>query len=380
MEDSKKLKILLLEDNPDDASLVQRVLKKDHLEFVSECVDTRDEFSNAIRKFRPDVILSDHGLPGFNSNEALKIALKVRPTIPFILVTGTVNDEYAISCLREGADDYILKSNLSRLPMAIRGAIKRKKLEKMKREARHALRIQNEALLKVNQELDNFVYSVSHNLRGPLATLMGLLNVVKEEDRDRKLGTVHSMMERSMLKLDDTLQEIIEYSYNARSELSCISINWTEVISSCFQKLEYLDGSCEIEKFIHLKTEIPFFCDSKRLGVIFSILFSNAILYQDKKREPMISVEVITKSDAAVITVVDNGMGIRNEIRPRVFEMFYRGSEKSQGAGLGLYIAKEIVGRLNGHIHLESVYGQGTTVKVTLPNSTSSGWEQQFPD
>ena len=284
MEEPKKLKILLLEDNPDDASLVQHILRKDRMPFVSECVDTRDEFNLSIRRFRPDVILSDHGLPGFNSNEALRIALKERPAAPFILVTGSVSDEYAIECLREGADDYILKSNLSRLPTAIRSAIKKRKLEKMKREARHALRVQNDELTKVNQELDNFVYSVSHNLRGPLATLMGLLNVAKIENKDHKLNAVHTMMERSMIKLDDTLKEILDYSWNARSELTYAEVDWASMISNCFRKLEYLEGSRDIEKFIHLKSEIPFFSDTIRLQVLFSNILSNAILYRDSRR------------------------------------------------------------------------------------------------
>lgn len=120
MEGEKKLKILMLEDSEHDVILIERVLRKDNLSFEHKCVDTRDEFNEAIEKFRPDVILSDHGLPGFNSREALKICVKERPSTPFILVTGTVSDEYAIACLRDGADDYILKSNLSRLPSAIR--------------------------------------------------------------------------------------------------------------------------------------------------------------------------------------------------------------------------------------------------------------------
>ncbi|HTE32895.1 MAG TPA: response regulator, partial [Chryseolinea sp.] len=288
MEEQKKLRILLLEDNPDDAALVKHVLTRTDLPFISECVDTRTEFNASIKRFRPDVILSDHGLPDFNSNEALRIALKERPSAPFILVTGSVSDEYAISCLREGADDYILKSNLSRLPTAILSAIKKRKLERMKRQARHELRLQNEELSKVNQELDNFVYSVSHNLRGPLATLMGLLNVAKEEDKDHKLGPVHNMMERSMVKLDDTLKEILDYSWNARGELSFSEIDFESTLDTCFQKLEYLDGAVNIEKFIHLEMDEPFYSDPKRIHVLLSNLLSNAILYRDRVGDAMI--------------------------------------------------------------------------------------------
>ena len=124
METEKRLKILMLEDNPDDIVLIERVLRKAGLAFDSLSVNTRAEFDQARLEFKPDVILSDNGLPQFNSIEALEICMREPQPIPFILVTGTVSDEFAITCLKRGANAYILKSNLSLLPSAIRGAIK----------------------------------------------------------------------------------------------------------------------------------------------------------------------------------------------------------------------------------------------------------------
>lgn len=366
--EEKKLKILLLEDNPDDAELVRHVLSRNEVCFTVQCVDTRDEFGDAIVQFRPDVILSDHGLPGFNSNEALKMAIKARPSTPFILVTGTVNDEYAISCIREGADDYLLKSNLSRLPTAIHSALRKRRLEKLKKEARQALRLQNRALSKANQELDNFVYSVSHNLRGPLATLMGLLNVAKVEDRDQILEPIHGMMEKSMRKLDDTLREILDYSWNARGQLSYEQIDWNEIIQSCFQSLEYLDGSNQIEKYTNIQCSGEFITDRKRIGVIFSNLLSNAIQYRDVSKPSVINIGVISSAESVIITIGDNGIGIREEILQKVTDMFFRGSDKSLGAGLGLYIVKEIVSRLDGELNIESTHAEGTSIEVIIPN------------
>jgi signal transduction histidine kinase len=372
MGDEKRLKILMLEDNQDDVLLIEHVLRKNKLPFVHTSVDTRDEFREAIRQFQPDVILSDHGLPGFNSREALKICLAERPSAPFILVTGTVTDEYAISCLNNGADDYILKSNLSRLPTAIRSAVRKRKLERMKREARHALRKQNEELMKVNKELDNFVYSVSHNLRGPLASMIGLLRLAKEGDREGKLAGVHNMMGRSMYKLDETLKEILDYSRNARGELQFTPINWENLIQQTLSKLEYLDSTNCIEKSIRLLTDDTFVSDEGRVAVILNNLLNNAMLFHAKNRKPKIDVDIETTPANVVILIRDNGIGIREDAQPRIFEMFYRGTEESQGAGLGLYIVKETVARLNGSIELSSVHGQGTTVTVVLPNHAQS--------
>jgi len=367
MGDEKKLKILMLEDNQDDVLLIEHMLRKNKLPFIHTAVDTRDEFREAIRQFQPDVILSDHGLPGFNSREALKICLAERPSAPFILVTGTVTDEYAISCLNNGADDYILKSNLSRLPMAIRAAVRKRKLERMKREARHALRKQNQELLKVNKELDNFVYSVSHNLRGPLASMIGLLRLAKEGDREGKLAGVHNMMGRSMLKLDETLKEILDYSRNARGELQLGIIAWQRLLQETFNKLEYIDSTGTIQKNIQLQTDVPFISDEGRVAVIINNLISNAMLFRSRNREPVIEIRIITTPEEATVIIADNGIGIREDVRPRVFDMFFRGTEESQGAGLGLYIVKEVITILKGSITVHSEIGQGSVFIVQLP-------------
>ena len=122
----RALKILMLEDVPEDIGLIEHVLRKEGIQFNSYPVDTKEEYVKALDDFLPDVILSDHALPQFNSVEALSICRKNALNIPFILVTGTVSEEFAVSCLKQGADDYVLKSNLVRLPSAIVTKTKRR--------------------------------------------------------------------------------------------------------------------------------------------------------------------------------------------------------------------------------------------------------------
>ena len=119
----KELKILMVEDSEEDAGMLDYVLRKDKIAFTRIRVDTRKEFIEALGAFKPDLILSDHALPQFNSIEALKIVHEIKSNAPFIIVTGTVSEEFAVNCLKKGANDYILKTNLSRLPSAIRHAI-----------------------------------------------------------------------------------------------------------------------------------------------------------------------------------------------------------------------------------------------------------------
>jgi PAS domain S-box-containing protein len=124
------MNLLMLEDSPDDAALIQTTLKRSGHKFNVKVVSERDEFIDALDSFHPEFILSDHRLPTFSSVKALEIARQKLPYVPFILITGAVSDEFASSIIKDGADDYLLKSNLNRLPTAIQQAIEKKQTEK----------------------------------------------------------------------------------------------------------------------------------------------------------------------------------------------------------------------------------------------------------
>ena len=125
----KRLKILHLEDTLSDAELVNRVLKKGNFDFERKLIDTREQFIAALTDYNPDIILSDHSLPSFNSHEALSILKEKGIKIPFILITANVSEEFAVDVIKKGADDYILKDRLERLPIAIENALEKARLE-----------------------------------------------------------------------------------------------------------------------------------------------------------------------------------------------------------------------------------------------------------
>ena len=154
-----KLKILILEDSPDDLDLVERELKRGGIEYTSSVVKKRDEFTKALKEFRPDVILSDHSLPQFNSIEAMEIWKEYQRannlTIPFILVTGSVSEEFAVQSIKAGADDYVLKDRLKRLPTSIQSALEKAKLEKDRVNIMSQV-ISQASLMKEAEHLANF--------------------------------------------------------------------------------------------------------------------------------------------------------------------------------------------------------------------------------
>lgn len=366
------LKILYLEDNPDDAELVNYILKKSGININMQRVDCRQDFVEAIRQNRFDVILSDHSLPQFNSIDALRICNLAHVGVPFILVTGTVSEEFAVHSLKQGADDYVLKSNLARLPTAILNSIKQRQMASDRLNTELTLRDQNEELLKINRELDSIVYSVSHNLRSPLLSVLGLLNLAKTEEHPRHLvfDSYLKMMETSVRRLDDTLKEILDYSRNARLEVSAKPIAFEKMIENSMSDLKYIQGFDQIH--FHVETEgneVLFLSDPYRLSMVICNLLSNAIKYRDEdKPQSTISVTLTIREQSATISFIDNGIGIPNEITRDIFNMFYRGTEKSNGAGLGLYIVKETLDKLKGSIKVSSIMGEGSTFTVTVPN------------
>lgn len=363
------LKILSLEDLEEDFFLITHALKKSGMAFTAKRVDSKEEFSRALKEFGADVILCDHSLPQFNSNEALRIFHQHKLQIPFILVTGAVSEEFAVSSLKHGADDYVLKSNLARLRNVIDNALKQREAERAKIEAAQALARQNEALTKINKELDSFVYSISHNLRAPLMSVLGLLDLAQNESNTTVIHQYHEMMKTSVCKLDETLKEILEYSRNARQGLIIAEIDFQKLINDNFERMQFMPGYDRIRKEIFIEGEGRFFSDSYRLSLILNNLISNAIKYSDPQKETsFIQITISLRPQKVSLVFKDNGIGIEPDYIQKVFNMFFRATEKNEGAGLGLYIVKEAVEKLGGHVELESQVGKGVVFRIELPN------------
>src|SRR5664279_1757247 len=134
-----KLKILFVEDVKSDAELIWHEIEKSKIFFSKVLVDKEDKYIEYLKDYEPDLIISDYKLPQFNGMTALLLRNQLAPLIPFILVTGSINEEVAVECMKNGADDYILKDNLSRLGPAIVNSIKKSKLAKEKKAAEEEL-------------------------------------------------------------------------------------------------------------------------------------------------------------------------------------------------------------------------------------------------
>ncbi|MEM6359722.1 MAG: MASE1 domain-containing protein [Bacteroidota bacterium] len=237
----------------------------------------------------------------------------------------------------------------------------------IRRKTEEKIKISNRKLRKANIELDNFVYSVSHDLRAPIASVLGLVNLAKKEKDVEMMQKYLLMIAQSAEQQDTFIKDILDLSRNARLEVGQEDILFNEMFNEIFEQLKYGAENKRVTKEIKINQKHHFKSDSKRLKVIFNNLISNAIRYSNGK-DPHIKIIGDIDDTIAKITVTDNGKGIPKKHLKNVFKMFYRATEDNAGSGLGLYIVKETIDKLRGSVNLDSQLAKGTTVTIEVPN------------
>lgn len=233
-----------------------------------------------------------------------------------------------------------------------------------------ALELSNRELRKSNQELDKFVYSVSHDLRAPLTSMLGIIDISEDVSEDIFIKKNLGMMKASIGKLDCFISDILEYSRNSRLEVKKERINFEEILNDISNNLKYMNRRNRmVEINVNIANEVPFVSDKYRLIIVLNNLISNAIRYQNPKAEKaFVNVRVNSNAKETFIEIKDNGVGVRKEYHEKIFDMFYRISQNSEGSGLGLYIVKETIEKLKGKIEVESELEVGTIFNIHLPN------------
>jgi signal transduction histidine kinase len=232
------------------------------------------------------------------------------------------------------------------------------------------LQRKNDELEQTNRELDRFVYSVSHDLSAPLKSILGLVNISRI-DPAASHESYLSKIESSVKKLEAFISEILDYSRNKRLAVQLEKIKLKELCTEILENLKFMEEFQKVNIDLSPLEQQVVTADKSRLKIVLNNLLSNAIKFQKKVKEEnsFIKISSVSVDHSVVIEIVDNGQGIRPELQPRIFEMFFRGTESEKGSGLGLYIAKEAVEKMNGDITVQSDYGKGTTFKLRLPQN-----------
>jgi len=221
-----------------------------------------------------------------------------------------------------------------------------------------------------NEELNNFVYRVSHDLRAPITSVEGLINIIKLESKGKvaDLNPYIELLDDRVKNLDRFIRDILSHSRNIRTSANIEKIQFKKIINECFNELTYLENAGKMKRKVSV-SEGAFYNDRIRIFEIFRNLISNAIKYSDTaKKTNNVIISVVTHPDKALINIQDNGIGISKESITKIFEMFYRGHESSKGSGIGLYIVKQAINKLGGDIHVESVEESGTHFTIEIPN------------
>jgi PAS domain S-box-containing protein len=238
-----------------------------------------------------------------------------------------------------------------------------------KLEAREEeLKIALEELSERNFELDQFMYKTSHDLRSPLSSVLGLVNLAKLDHEEANVKEYLLKIEGRIRKLDEFVRSMLNYAKVSRAQVRAESIDIEAMANACVNELEYLENFKKVNVTVSCITKAAFHSDAMTLRLILANIISNAFKYYNAKTESKLEVAAEVNALRAIIIFSDNGIGIQKEYLGKIFDMFFRATERSEGSGLGMYIVKQAVDKLNGRISIESEYGHGTTIKIVLPN------------
>ncbi len=225
-------------------------------------------------------------------------------------------------------------------------------------------------LAKANLVIDKFINSCSHSLRGPVKTIRGLVNLmnVDGESQAIQVDSMLRMIETSAKQLDHTLNELEQFLVNSKKEVTTEKVNMKSLINALVRKYKKELAFHEISVSAKVEQQMDLYTDKERLTMILALIFSNAIVFSDDhKRIKTIHISANMTDSHYEVALTDNGIGITPENKERIFQLFYRGSEKSKGTGIGLYIVQEAVEKMGGQIQVESKLFEGSKFTISVP-------------
>jgi signal transduction histidine kinase len=350
----KELDILIIEDVPRDAEAIEAELRQEAVAFRARRLETREQFIEALENAPPDIVLSDFTLPEFNALEALRVLQEIRPDIPFILVTGMRSEEVAVECIKEGADDYILKWSLKRLPTAIRSALRQRAIEREKAAAEAKLRelprlilqAQESERRRVARELHDSVNQLLSSVKFRIQSLEARL---PQEDK----GPLHEDAGRTRTLLEKAIGEVRRISRNLRpSELDDLGLV-PALRSLCAEFGERTGLTVDLqapESLKKLPGEVEL-CAYRIVQEAMNNISKHAEAHQ-------VMVELGAQNGHLHLCVRDDGRG---------FDATAVAARGPKDAGMGLLDIAERARLVGGVAAISSAPGTGTEVAVELP-------------
>jgi signal transduction histidine kinase len=385
---TKPLRLLLVEDSDDDAQLVMRELRRGGYEPACQRVETAETFKAALATSSWDVIISDHSVPGYGGLMALADLRLVGDDIPFILVSGTIGETVAVRAMKAGAQDYVLKGDLTRLPVAVERELRDRATRAEQAKIRDQLVI-SERMASAGM----LAAGVAHEINNPLA--VALANLDFTSDRLAALVAEAPVPDSGpstdppagwggwvrMGELEEPLRDAREALQRIRDIVRDVKL-FSRPHDDATQALDVrrvLDSSIRMAyneirhraRLVKDYREVPLVnANESRIGQVLLNLVVNAAQSMPEGHADRHEIRVATRTaenGGVIVEVADTGSGIPKELLERIFDPFFTTKPFGVGTGLGLSICHRIVAELGGHIQVESEVGKGTIFQVFLP-------------
>lgn len=356
-----KARILYVDDEMNNLTGFKATFRRD---FDVTVANSAQEAIDILKEKEFEVIVSDERMPEMTGVEFFKAIKDEYPKPVRMLLTGYADIESVINAINEGhVYRYISKPwEETDLKLTIDNAVQFY-------NAQNELSERNIELQKAYNELEKFVYSASHDLRAPLASVLGIVRLAKMEELEpEEYDGYMTKIETSVNKLDMLLQNIISYYRSARLESMDSEVQFDKLIQSALDSFEYYEHASKIRFQVNVQQNGPFNGDTTRIQIVLNNLISNAIKYQrEEETDKQVTINATVADGKAVVSISDNGVGIKPDEVENIFTMFYHSAQKNAGSGIGLYIVKETLEKLSGSIEVESEQGKGTTFTITIP-------------
>jgi signal transduction histidine kinase len=365
------LRVLLLEDNPMDSELTLQELRKGGFNVSADTATNAEEFTRRVQTNQYHIVLADYTLPQWTGMDALQLLRGQSLDTPLILVTGSLGEEKAVECLKQGATDFVLKDRISRLPLAVRRALEEKRLRQEHREAEADLARKVKELARSNAELEQLAYVASHDLQEPLRMVSSYTQLLAK----RYQGQLDSDADKFIAyavdganRMQRLIQDLLAYSRVGKGQKDLVETSSEAALQHALTNLS--QAITENNAVITHDPLPPVVINEVQLTQLFQNLVANAIKYHGPE-VPRIHVFSSTKDKELTFFVQDNGIGISAQYFERIFVMFQRlhARDEFSGTGIGLAISKKIIERHGGRISVESEPGKGSTFSFSLPES-----------
>jgi light-regulated signal transduction histidine kinase (bacteriophytochrome) len=376
------LRALIIEDSADDALLILDTLQQGGFDVSSRRVQSAAETQAALKGEQWDIVFADYMMRGFTGMDALALSQKFASDTPFIIVSGSIGEDIAVDAMRAGANDYVMKDRLQRLPAAVERELREAENRKQKREAererdrqRQELAARAEQLYRSNRDLERFAFIAAHDLQEPLRNVRAFSQLIVRryapEDGDARQFAL--FVSEGVQRMEALIRGLLSYSRAIHDgSISPVTVDTGKIVALLMRQLSVHIGEAAAEiTFGPLPTVVA---DELQLMAVLQNLLSNALKYRQPDSSPKIHISGERRRTDTLFSVADNGIGIPREYQEQIFVIFKRlhRSAEIPGIGVGLSLAKRLVRNHGGDIWVESEPGKGSTFYFTIPHEIAN--------